>query len=287
MKRIIRYLLIFVVGGAFLSACEQPESNWNSMTKDFDKNNSTYYIQFTQSTGSFETAIDANGDPEDIVQTIVVAVLGAPQASDITVTLSKNNSSTIGDNMWTLSSNTITIPAGSTSGSTTLTAKAAEMIEDESVTLVLDMDAGGAEATSANQINYNLKRIKFCPLDDLNDLVGSWKGTDSEGNASQVVTSLDGDKFMIDGLTVGWMTGYWGEVIVTQTPLVMKMNPNGTLEIEEQDYMTTTWNGAPQPGYSVSATGKWDNCNKTMIIDYDLHQGGGVLISITEDIELK
>ena len=92
---------------------------------------------------------------------------------------------------------------------------------------------------------------------------------------------------MIDGLTVGWMTGYWGEVIVTQTPLVMIMNPNGTLEIEEQDYMETTWNGDPQPKYSVSGTGLWDNCKKTMVIDYDLHQGGGVLISITEDIELK
>ena len=270
-----------------MSACEQPESNWNTMTNDYNKNNKTYYVQFMQSSGSFQTAIDENGQPVDIVQPISVSLMGAPQASDVTVTLSKNNSSTMGDNMYTLSSNTITIPAGATSGSVILTALAAEMVEDETVTLVLDMDAGGAEATSAFQINYNLKRIKFCPLEDLNDLVGSWKGTDTEGNASQVVTSIDGDNFLIDGLNVGWMTGYWGEVIITQTPLVMIMNPNGTLEIELQDYMTTTWNGDPQPGYSVAATGLWDNCKKTMVIDYDLHQGGGVLISISEDLELK
>jgi hypothetical protein len=287
MKKVIKLLLILVIGGALFSACEQPESNWTTMTKDYDKNNTTYYVQFMESTGDFQTAIDANGEPEDIVQPISVSLLGAPQSSETTVTLSKNNSSTIGDNMWTLSSNTITIPAGATSGSVTLTALAAEMVEDETVTLVLDMDAGGAEATSAFQINYNLKRIKFCPLEDLNDLVGSWKGTDSEGNASQVVTTVDGENFLIDGLNVGWMTGYWGEVIITQTPLVTIMNPNGTLEIELQDYMTTTWNGDPQPGYSVSATGQWDNCKKTMVIDYDLYQGGGVLISITEDIELK
>ena len=287
MKKIIKYLLIFVIGGVFLSSCEQPESNWNAMTKDYDKSNTTYYVQFLVSEGSFQTAIDANGDPENIVKTIGVALLGAPQASDITVTLSKNNSSTIGDNMWSLSSNTITITAGSTSGSVTLTALASAMIEDETVTLVLDMDAGGAEASSAGQINDSLKRIKFCPLDEMNDLVGSWKGTDSEGNPSQVVTSLDGDKFMIDGLNVGWMEGYWGEVIITQTPLVMIMNPNGTLEIELQEYMTTTWNGDPQPAYSVAATGKWDNCKKTLVIDYDLYQGGGVLIPITENITLK
>jgi len=287
MKRIIKYLLILVIGGAFFTACEQPESNWNTMTNDYNKSNTTYYVQFMQSSGNFQTAIDDNGAPENIVQPIAVSLLGAPQASDVTVTLSKNSSSTMGDNMYSLSSNTITIPAGATSGSVILTALAAEMVEDETVTLVLDMDAGGAEATSAFQINYNLKRIKFCTLDDLNDLVGSWKGTDTEGNPSQVVTTVDGETFFIDGLNVGWMTGYWGEVVVTQTPLVTIMNPNGTLEIELQDYMTTTWNGDPQPGYSVSATGLWDNCKKTMVIDYDLHQGGGVLISISEDIELK
>ncbi|MCK5137686.1 MAG: DUF1735 domain-containing protein [Bacteroidales bacterium] len=286
MKKAIKYILIFVIGGVFLSSCEEKLSNYETMTNDYDKGNQTHYIQFLNATASFETAIDADGLPTDIVTSVGVALLGAPQSSDITVTLSKNNSSTIGDNMWTLSSNTITIPAGGTSGSVTLTAIADEMIEDETSTLVLDMDAGGAEATSAYQINYNLKRIKFCPLEDLNDLVGTWSGIDSEGNASQVVTALDDGTFMIDGLNVGWMEGYWGEVIVDQVPLVMIMNPNGTLEIELQYYMETTWNGAAQPKYSVSATGKWDNCKKTMIINYDLHQGGDVLISITEDIAL-
>ncbi len=126
----------------------------------------------------------------------------------------------------------------------------------------------------------------FCQLNDLNDLVGSWTGTDSEGNASQVVTFVDGANFMINGLNVGWMTGYWGEVIVDQVPLVMIMNADGTLEIELQYYMETTWNGDPQPKYSLAAVGKWDNCKKRMIIEYDLYQNGEVLTSITEDIGL-
>ena len=74
----------------------------------------------------------------------------------------------------------------------------------------------------------------FCPLNDLNDLVGTWTGNDSEGNPTQVVTSVDGTDFIINGLNVGWMTGYWGEVIIDQVPLVMIMYPNGTLEIELQ-----------------------------------------------------
>jgi len=89
MKRIIKYLLILVIGGAFFTACEQPESNWNTMTNDYNKSNTTYYVQFMQSSGNFQTAIDDNGAPENIVQPIAVSLLGAPQASDVTVTTVK------------------------------------------------------------------------------------------------------------------------------------------------------------------------------------------------------
>jgi hypothetical protein len=287
MKNLIKYTLILVIGGVFMSSCEDKVSNWNEMTNDYDANNTTYFIQFLNATAYYETAINEAGLPTDIIATIGIALLGAPQSSDVNVTLVVDPSSTISASMYTLSADAITIPAGSTSGSVTLTTIADEMPEDEVLDLVLNMDAGGSESSSAFQLNYSLKRIKFCSLLDLNDLAGSWSGTDSEGNSSKVVTFVEGDNFMVDGLNEGWMTGYWGEVIVTQTPLVTIMNPNGTLEIELQDYTTTTWNGDPQPGYAVSATGKWDNCKKTLIIDYDLYQGGGLVTSITENISLN
>ena len=66
MKKIIKYLLIFVIGGAFLSACEFPDTNFESMYKDYDKNNSTFFVQLTTAEASYETAIDENGLPEDI-----------------------------------------------------------------------------------------------------------------------------------------------------------------------------------------------------------------------------
>jgi len=36
----------------------------------------------------------------------------------------------------------------------------------------------------------------------------------------------------------------------------------------------------------IAATGFWDNCLKTMTINYDLYQGGSILTSITENISL-
>jgi len=287
MKNNLKYVLIFVIGALGLSSCEDLPTNFDSLTKDYDKNNSTFYIQFLNASAYYETAIDEAGQPTNIVTTVGVALQGAPQSSDITVDLSVSASSTLKSEMYTLSASSITIPAGSTSGSVTLTALADEMPEDEVLNLIVNMAESVPAAPSAYQLNYELKRIKFCPLEDLNDLVGSWGGFDSYGYDSQVVTFLEGDVFMLDGLCVGWMTDYWGEVIIEQIPIVVTMNPDGTLEFEEQYYMSTTWNGDPQPTYSVSGTGKWDNCKKTLLIEYDLYQGGSVLESFTEEISLK
>ncbi len=288
MKNIIRYVLIFVIGGLVLSSCEETLSNWDAMTNSYDKNNATYYIQFLNATASYETAIDPAGQPTNIETTVGVALLGAPQATDVTVNLVADPSSTLTSDMYTLSSSTITIPAGKTSGSVQMTAIADKMPEDETLKLVLNMDAGGAEASSANQLNYDMLRIKFCPLTDLNELVGAWTGFDSWNYPTEVITFLEGEKFMIDGLGVGWMTDWWGEIVITQTPVEVTMNPDGTLVIEEQPYMTTTWNGDPQPAYSVEGTGKWDNCKKTLIIDYVFIQGGGPLnYEFIENITLK
>jgi hypothetical protein len=295
MKNIFKYLLILAAGTLLFSACEKPVNNYDLMTKDFDPNNPTFYIQFTTPTGDFQTAIDANGDPENIIRTIGVILLGAPQPGDITVTLSKNSESTISDAAWSLASNTIVIPAGKTSGSTTLTVLAAQMVEDETVSLMLDMDvAGGQKAPQANQVDYNLKRIKFCPLTDYNDLAGTWRGGDNMGYVTHVVTSVDNGELMIEGLGYEWMQNFWGETVTEMVPVVVTVHPNGTLDIAQQYTYTTDYEGSPYR-YEVSGTGMWDNCKKTLHIEYDLHYEGdvsicaaygGYLCGATEDIEL-
>jgi hypothetical protein len=273
MKNIIKYILIFVIAAVGFSSCEDLESNFDALTKDYDKGNATYYVQFLNASASYETAIDEAGLPTNIETTVGVALLGSPQSSDIQVELSVDPASTLESNMYTLSASSITIPAGETSGSVTLTAVADEMPEDEVLNLVVNMAEGVPAAPSANVLNYSMKRIKFCPLLDLNDLVGSWTGADNWGYATKVVTSLDGENFMIQGLNEDWMQDAWGEEIQEMVPVVVTMNPNGTLVIDRQYYMTTLWDGAPYR-YEVSATGKWDNCVKTLSIEYEIFYEG-------------
>lgn len=289
MKRIIRIIFIIIVSSAFLISCEEKETNFKSMYEKWSPGtDGSYYLQFVDASQSFETGVDDQGSFIDINTTIAVALLGSPQSTDINVTINLNPASTVADSMYLLSASGITIPAGKTSGSFSLTAYAEKMPIDEWLDLIMVIDAGANNAPTGTTLHYKLKRILFCPLEDLNDLVGTWTGKDSWDYPTQVVTFVDGvtGDFMINGLNVGWMTDYWGEVVVDQVPLIMIMNPNGTLEIELQYYMETTWDGAPQPTYSISATGKWDNCKKTMIINYELWQGGDVLTTFTEDIAL-
>jgi len=293
MKNIIKYLLILVAGALVLSSCEDLESNYAAMTKDYDPNNTTYYIQFLNASASYATDIDADGQPTNIVTTVGVALLGAPQSSAITVNLSADPSSTVTSAMYNLSSSSITIPAGGTAGSVDITFLASEMPEDETLNLVLNMDAGGAEASSANVLDYEVLRIKFCPLDDPNDLVGTWGGVDDWGNSESMTTAYDGTDFTMIDLGTTWLADIWGESILAMNPVVVTMNPNGTLVIEEQDYCTTDYLGSPYD-YTIMGEGTWDNCKKTMYIEYDMfNTTDGYALSdygyapILVDLELK
>jgi hypothetical protein len=276
MKNLIKYILVFVIGGVFLSSCEEEVSNWNAMTKDYDANNTTYYVQFLNATASYETAIDEAGLPTDIVATIGVALLGAPQSSDINVSLVVDPSSTISENMYSLSSSSIIIPAGSTSGSVTLTTVADEMPEDEALKLVLNMDAGGAEATSAFQLNYTLKRIKFCPW-VVDDMVGSYSGSDFNGYAGSGASGYSFEVFKLDdthievaGMGQHLYSAIWGEVVTAGDRVVIQVNPNGTMEFENQFLCTTddVWDYYMGPG---GGDAKWDGCNMTFTIPWIWH----------------
>jgi len=280
MKNIFKYILIFVIGGLFLAGCEWPENNFNEMYNDYDAGNTTAYVQLTTASGYWETSIDPNGDPENINITLGVVLLGAPQASDITATLVKNDASTLADAAWNLPVNSVTIPAGATSGSAsfTLTAIAANMTEDVTDTLVLDLEvAGGKPATAAGQAILALKRIKFCALDDLNDLAGPYSGGDNYGYGTKVVTKVEDGKFMISGLGYNWMQDYWGETVLDNAFVEVTMNPDGTLDIPRQYCFTTDWEGN-EYRYEVVGSGKWDNCYKTLVIEYDLAYEGDVTI---------
>ncbi len=128
----------------------------------------------------------------------------------------------------------------------------------------------------------------FADLDGI-----SWIGTDnasgSQGpNATQITTSFDGTNLLMKGIAFGWLTNpaYWEEVVVASAPVIVVMDPvTGKFTIAEQYLADTTWNGSPQPAYSISANGQFFSCLSKMTVNYTLYQGGAVLRKYTESIE--
>jgi len=274
MKNILRTIFVFVVGAVFLVSCEKKETNFDAMFNDWDPGNATYYLQFVDASQTLETGVNNDGSLKHISTTIAVALIGNPQNSDIVIPISPAPSTTISPDMYTLSASSITIPAGQSSGSITLTTITDNMPIDTWLDLVINLGTAN-DAPTGTTLTYKMKRIKYC-YTDITALVGNWSGTDSWGYASHVVTTLVNGELIINGIGFGWFQDWWGEVIVTNTPLVMTVNAvTGSFTIAEQPYLTSTWNGAPQPAYGLSGSGKIDACTKTMTLDYIFHQDGG------------
>jgi len=150
-----------------------------------------------------------------------------------------------------------------------------------------------ATVTKVGSVYTIVKAFSFWQdpsLADLESLVGTWTGTDGDdtGNggtpyASEVVTTYSGGKLYITGLGRGWMQDWWGEVIVTETPVVADVNfETGEISIALQPIMTTTWGGDPQAPYSVASGTEGDLTGSTFTmgcdypsihLEYDFLQG--------------
>lgn len=275
MKKIFKLLVLLVITSAVTVSCDYDESEYDSLFNEYDEN-STYYLQFSDASRSLQSAVDNDGEIIDIETTIDVVLLGPPQSQDIVVDLQLDPSSTIDASQFTLSANQVTIPAGETSGSVTLTTNTELLPQDENLKLIFNLDAGENTATAGTTLNYDIYRIKFCPIDgDLAQFVGTWTGDSGWDGPTKVVTSLSADgKLQITGVGVAFMTGYWGEVITSQATLPMDVKPNGDFTIAEADYFTTTYNGAVQPKYRLKGYGRLDACTGSMDLYYDFVQPG-------------
>lgn len=92
--------------------------------------------------------------------------------------------------------------------------------------------------------------------------------------SNPVTVALSGDDLTIDGLNYTWMSSIWGETVVSSTPVMMNLYNDGTLEIPEQYYMTTDYDGSLYD-YSISGTGTWNSCNPASLhIEYEMNQDG-------------
>ena len=279
MKNILKHFTLITVVCLVASSCEYDETNLASLSNDPDPN-ATYYIQFKDASKTLQTGVNEEGGLVDIETTITVGLLGLPQEQAIEVNWSIDPSTTIDPSMYTLSGSSITIPAGSTSGSVTLTTNTDLMPTGEVLKFVLNVDAGENSATAGTQLSYDLERINFCLL-PLSDYVGTWTGTDSWDYSTQVTTAIDSDgDLVITGIGFGWFEDWWGEVIVTETPVKANINLiTGVFSIDRADqtvpFVTSTWNGSPQPTYNIFATGQiTSTCDQVLEFEYTWDQEG-------------
>lgn len=276
MKRIFKILFVFLSAGALFTSCEEVETGFDAITKDVDPA-ATYYLQFIKASQSFETGVTEQGDLVEVVKPISVVLMGVPQNAPITVNLTVDPSSTIASSMYTLSGSSITIPAGKTSGSVTVSTKAASMPVGEPLKLVLTMDAGehNSPSSTATKLIYTFKRFPYCPLvNGIADLAGTWTGTDAYYGTGFTAT-VDGTKLKIEGMGEAFIDEWWGEPVVAGGSFLMTVKGNGTIDIPRQYIFTTVYEGANYD-YEVMGTGKWENCGSSpkLTITYDIYYPG-------------
>tara|TARA_R110000796_G_scaffold67449_2_gene154668 strand:- start:97590 stop:98486 length:897 start_codon:yes stop_codon:yes gene_type:complete len=279
MKNIYKNYIALLLTILVAVSCDYDPTNFDALSDSPDPN-ATYYIQFKDASKSLQTGVNELGELVDIETTITVALLGLPQTQDISIDLAVDPSTNIDPSMYTLSSNSITIPAGSVSGSVNLITNTELMPVGEVLDFVLNVDAGENNATSGTTLNYKLERINFCLL-ELSDYVGSWTGVDSWGYNTQITTSIDDDgDLVMNGISFGWFQDWWGEVIVTNVPVKVDVNLiTGAFSIDAskqvEPYLTSTYNGDPQPAYNITATGKiTSTCDQILEFTYAFIQGG-------------
>jgi len=138
--------------------------------------------------------------------------------------------------------------------------------------IVTETTQGGV---TSDPVSVEVEVKKYCPLaNGVNDLVGSWSGTDADED-SQVTTTASGDKLEVTGLSFGMITNWWGETILEGGSFLMTVNEDGTLAIPRQYIYTTDWNGDPYR-YEIIGDGTWDNCTTTptLLITYDIYYEG-------------
>ncbi|MBN2820837.1 MAG: DUF1735 domain-containing protein [Bacteroidales bacterium] len=278
MKNIIKFLFVFIAAGALFTSCDKlTYFEENSHAPDA---NATYYLQFINASKTFETGVSLTGGLVEVQSSIAVVLMGLPQSQDITVNLVLDPSSTFDASMYTLSANTITIPAGQTSGSVNFSTVAENMPVGETLKFVLNMDAGehNNPNPAALQLKYNIKRIEFCPLaNGAADLVGTWTGTDAWYGSGFTTVLNTPTQLEVTGLAQDFMSDWWGENVVSGGTCTMDVAANGFVTIPRQYIFTTTWAGSPYD-YEIAGTGKWTNCgdSPTLLIQYDIYYPGDV-----------
>lgn len=277
MKNILKLITLLTVTLFVAVSCDYDESNYDMLTKELDSS-ADYYVQFKNLTSSTKsTGVSLTGALVEAVIPIEVGLLGTPLTTPLDVNISIDPSTTLAANMYTLSATKITIPAGKTSGSITLTTKAALMPINQTLKFVVNLSQGAHNAPAGLKATYNVKRIEFCPLvNGAADLVGSYSvTTDVDGYENSFTTTLNGAKLNVSGFAVKFMEDFWAETVVSGGTFTMDITGNGFVDIPRQYIYTALYNGGLTE-YEIKGSGTWAICGAkpVLVITYDIYYPG-------------
>jgi len=277
MKRTYKIVSVLFVFALMFSACEE---------------NALMYDKFDDVKGTLENSVLLSnvpasvnwfsqsylGEELDATVNLKVKMIGQPLDKAITVTIAVAASSEakLGTHV-TLPTTSVTIPAGSFTAGVTVNVLNSGFSAEEKKKLVLEISSPDVNlATASTTATIELYEKTFCALTGgVSELVGSWTGNDFEYN-SQVTITADGDKAIVNGLSVGFMEDWWGETVVEGGSFEMEVDlTDNTVTIPRQYIYTTDYKGAPYD-YEVAGTGTWNNCgaNPTLILKYDIYYPG-------------
>ncbi|MDE3741563.1 hypothetical protein [Maribacter polysaccharolyticus] len=209
MKNIIKQLAFISVSMLLVVSCDWDENNFEALTGNSPDPDATYYVQFKNTENSFSTDFSPTGDIVEIETTIDIGILGLPLDEATTINFSIDGASTADADMYELGATSVVIPAGEVTASTTLTSVAENMPIDETVTLILNLDAGENAADTATQLILSLFRPAPCSW-----LAGDYtiNMVDTYGDGWQTTSGNGGDgiQVTIDGsiTEVGMCTPY-------------------------------------------------------------------------------
>ena len=219
MKNIfLKQIMMITVGILTIFSCDYDDNEYDKLTNHAPDPSATYYVQFKNSQKDLVVeVIPATGETvNEISTTVVVALLGLPLDQDLAVNLAVDPSSTATPNMYVLGTNSIVIPAGKVSASTTFKSVSANMPVGETVKVVLNVNAGENNATSGTTLTYSMIRPAPCvpvPGDyivKMSDSFGDgWQTTDGDAGDG-ILVSLEDASGTITEIEVG-MCSYWAD----------------------------------------------------------------------------
>ena len=284
MRNISRQLMMITAIASVSFSCNYDDSEWDALFNHDPDPSASYYMQFDNNVIAQQLGVDEDSNPIDITVTMEVKLLGLPQSEAITATISADASSTMSSNMYTLSTTSVTIPAGKASATFNITTNAANMPECEYVTLNLNLNAGDNTTASVpgKTASFTTRKISPSPLaNGLSDLAGVWGVDDTYTNGTyfdeqNFTATWDGTYLITSTLGQDFIKNFWAEDVTSADAVQITVTADGMVTIPRQHVFTTVYAGAPYD-YEIEGSGTWVSlCGEApvMKLQYDIYYEG-------------